>query len=203
MPSFRTALLLASAAALLAACGQKEATDQAQEPSAPAAAEPSAPAGAEPAHPAETATPAAPGAATPAATTPAATPAAATPAAPAGASSAVASLPAPYNTGDIENGKNVFNRCKSCHTITQGGAHLIGPNLYGVFGRKIGSASGYTYSEAVKNSSIVLDASHLDDWIANPREYLPGTKMTFAGISNPKDRLDLIAYLKTETGYKR
>lgn len=199
MPSFRTALLMASTAALLAACGQKEAADQAPEPSAPAAAEPSAPAGAEPTQPAATPAPAASDAAAPAA----ATPATATPAAPAAAASGVAALPAPYNTGDIENGKTVFARCRSCHTLAQGAPHGVGPNLYGVFGRKIGSAPGYTYSEAVKNSSIVLDAKHLDDWIANPRDYLPGTKMTFAGISNAKDRLDLIAYLKTETGYKR
>ena len=115
---------------------------------------------------------------------------------------ALAALPAPYNTGDLSNGQSKFALCRSCHTITEGGPDLTGPNLYGVFGRQAGSKAGYSYTDAVKNAGFAWDADHLDKWLANPREFLPGTKMTFAGLHDPKDRIDLIAYLKVETGYK-
>ena len=114
----------------------------------------------------------------------------------------LASLPAPYNTGDLANGKRVFAVCKSCHTIAQGGSNMTGPNLYGVFGRKIGSAEGFNYSEAVKSATFSWDAEHLDQWLTNPRTFLTGTKMSFAGVKDEKDRVDVIAYLKVETGYK-
>ncbi|MDP3853801.1 cytochrome c family protein [Phenylobacterium sp.] len=113
----------------------------------------------------------------------------------------VATLPAPYNTADIENGKRKFGLCKSCHTIVPGGANLTGPNLHGVFGRKAGSLEGYNYSDAVKAAGFVWDGEHLDKWLAEPRTFLPGTKMTFAGLKDPKDRVDLIAYMKVESGY--
>ncbi len=114
----------------------------------------------------------------------------------------LASLPAPYNTGNLENGQRKFALCRSCHTITPGGPNLTGPNLYGVFGRKAGGLDGYTYSEALKKAGFVWEASHLDAWLADPRGYMPGTKMTFLGIKEAQDRVDLIAYLKVETGYK-
>lgn len=115
---------------------------------------------------------------------------------------ALAALPAPYNTGDLSNGQSQFAFCRSCHTATEGGPDLTGPNLYGVFGRKAGSKAGYAYSDAVKNAGFTWDAEHLDKWLTSPRDFLPGTKMTFAGVHDPKDRIDLIAYLKVETGYK-
>jgi cytochrome c len=71
-----------------------------------------------------------------------------------------------------------------------------------VFGRKAGSKDGYKYSDAVKAAGFTWDAEHLDKWLSSPRDYLPGTKMTFAGLHDPKDRIDLIAYLKVESGYK-
>lgn len=114
----------------------------------------------------------------------------------------LASLPAPYNTADIDNGKAKFAMCRSCHTIVEGGANLTGPNLHGVFGRKAGALDNYKYSEAVNNAGFVWDAEHLDKWLAEPRTFLPGTKMTFAGLKDEKDRIDLIAFLKVETGYK-
>ncbi len=114
----------------------------------------------------------------------------------------LASLPAPYNTGDLENGQRKFALCRSCHTITPGGPNLTGPNLYGVFGRKAGGLDGYTYSEALKKAGFVWEAAHLDAWLADPRGYMPGTKMTFLGIKEAQDRVDLIAYLKVETGFK-
>jgi len=111
----------------------------------------------------------------------------------------LADLPAPYNTGDVAHGKSVFMICKSCHTAVQGGANMTGPNLYGVFGRKAGTAPGFNYSDGLKASGITWDAAHLDSWVTNPKAVVPDTKMTFVGLKDPKDRTDLIAYLKTET----
>jgi cytochrome c len=113
----------------------------------------------------------------------------------------LASLPAPYNTADVKNGQSKFALCRSCHTITPGGPNMTGPNLHGVFGQKAASKPGYRYSEVLKNAGIVWDAPHLDQWLANPRTYLPGTKMSFVGMKDAKDRTDLIAYLMVETGY--
>jgi cytochrome c len=106
-----------------------------------------------------------------------------------------ASLPAPYNAADLANGKAKFVLCASCHTITQGGPNMTGPNLFGVRGRKAASAPNYNYSEALKASNIVWDADKLDHWLANPREFLPGNKMSFVGLKNAKDRTDVVAYV--------
>jgi cytochrome c len=114
----------------------------------------------------------------------------------------LASYPAPYNTADLANGEAKFALCRSCHTIQPGGANMTGPNLHGVFGRKAAQVETFKYSDALKNSGIVWDAAHLDEWLAKPQTYLPGTKMSFAGLKEPKDRVDLIAWLMTETGYK-
>jgi cytochrome c len=111
----------------------------------------------------------------------------------------LASLPAPYQSADLDNGQAKFAVCKSCHTPVEGGGNLIGPNLYGVFGRKAGSSPGFAYSDAMKASAITWDAASLDKWIANPRTAVPNTKMTYIGMSDPKDRTDLIAYLKVAT----
>lgn len=113
----------------------------------------------------------------------------------------LAALPAPYNQADLENGRRVFARCRSCHTITEGGPNMTGPNLYGVFGRQAGGQAKYNYSVAVKEAGFSWDAERLDHWLENPRTFLKGTKMSFAGIPDATDRRDVIAYLKVETGY--
>jgi cytochrome c len=79
---------------------------------------------------------------------------------------------------------------------------MTGPNLHGVFGRPAAQVDKFKYSDVLKTSGIVWDASHLDEWLAKPQTYLPGTKMSFAGLKDPKDRADLIAWLMVETGYK-
>ena len=112
----------------------------------------------------------------------------------------LASLPAPYNTADLANGQRRFATCRSCHTLTEGGASMTGPNLHGLFGRKAATHGTYKYSDALKASGITWDAASLDKWIENPREVVPGTKMAFAGIKDPKDRADLVGYLAVETG---
>ena len=110
-------------------------------------------------------------------------------------------LPAPYNQADLENGRRVFARCRSCHTITEGGPNMTGPNLFGVFGRQAGAHPDYNYSTAVKEAGFIWDGERLDHWLENPRTFLKGTKMSFAGIPDATDRRDVIAFLKVETGY--
>lgn len=114
----------------------------------------------------------------------------------------LAALPAPYNTGDLANGQQQFQLCRSCHTITEGGANMTGPNLYGLFGRQAGTVEKFRYSEPVKAAGFAWDAEHLDKWLADPRGFLPGNRMSFMGVKDAKNRVDLIAYLKVETGYK-
>jgi cytochrome c len=111
----------------------------------------------------------------------------------------VATLPAPYNAADLDNGKHKFAQCRSCHTTAQGGPNITGPNLWGVFGRKAGGLEGFSYSDGFKTAGFTWDAEHLDKWITDPRAMIPGTRMTFFGIKDPKDRVDVIAYLKSET----
>lgn len=111
----------------------------------------------------------------------------------------LATLPAPYNTADLANGQAKFAQCRSCHTIAPDGADMTGPNLHGLFGRVAGTKPGYNYSPALKAAGFAWEPVHLDHWIANPRTALPGTKMTFVGLEDEKDRRDLIAYLMIET----
>lgn len=113
----------------------------------------------------------------------------------------LATLPPPYDQADLDNGRRVFARCRSCHTVTEGGPSMTGPNLYGMFGRQTGAQAGYNYSAALKNAGFIWDGQQLDDWLENPRTFLRGTKMSFAGIPSPTDRRDVIAFLKIETGY--
>ncbi len=114
----------------------------------------------------------------------------------------VASLPAPYNTADLENGKRKFGLCRSCHTLSEDGPKMTGPHLDELFGRKAGSHDEhhFQYSDALKASGITWDAPTLDKWIESPRTLVPGTKMSFAGLKDPKARIDLIGYLKAEAG---
>lgn len=112
----------------------------------------------------------------------------------------LAALPAPYSDASLANGSRQFRRCTACHTIGDGGPHRVGPNLHDMFGRQVGSADGFNYSAALRQADFAWTAEHLDSWLADPRGYLPGNRMTFAGLRNEEDRRDLIAYLMLETG---
>tara|TARA_R110000787_G_scaffold14348_16_gene44390 strand:- start:1309 stop:1860 length:552 start_codon:yes stop_codon:yes gene_type:complete len=112
-----------------------------------------------------------------------------------------ASLPAPYNTADYARGKRTFKLCQSCHLTAEGAGNLVGPNLHGLFGREVGSVEGFAYSDALEDADFIWEPQHLDEWLTNPRAYLPGNRMSFAGVRKPDDRLGLIAYLMLETGY--
>ena len=107
----------------------------------------------------------------------------------------VAALPAPYNGANYEAGRRAFGQCRSCHTIIQGGANGVGPNLFGVAGRQVAGSAGFTYSQALQDADFTWDAAHLDPWIASPSTYLPGSRMAFAGVRNETQRRDLVAYL--------
>src|SRR5258708_28806964 len=108
-------------------------------------------------------------------------------------------LPAAYQAADLDNGQAKFAICKTCHSVTQGGGSMTGPDLYAVFRRKAGTSPGYAYSDGLKALRVTWDAQTIDKWIANPRAMVAGTKMTYIGMSNAKDRTDLVAYLKTVT----
>ncbi len=111
----------------------------------------------------------------------------------------IASLPAPYNAGDYANGKRQFAKCRSCHTIVPGGAVMQGPPLHGVFGRRIASHPDFRYSPALAGADFTWTAGELDKWLTDPRGYLPGNRMSFAGIPDAQDRRDLIAFMKVES----
>lgn len=112
--------------------------------------------------------------------------------------SEISELAAPYNQANYEAGRRAFAQCRSCHVIQAGAPNRVGPNLHGVFGREIGTAPGFAYSQAVQDANFVWDADHLDHWLQNPQTFLPGNRMGFAGIRNETQRRDLIAYLMVE-----
>jgi cytochrome c len=107
----------------------------------------------------------------------------------------VALLPSPYNAADVSNGRAQFGECAQCHALKRNGSEANGPNLYGVFEQRAAISKSYPYSEALRNSNIVWDVLHLDHWIFNPHEALPGTSMAYIGVRNDKKRRDIIAYL--------
>ncbi len=110
----------------------------------------------------------------------------------------IAALAPPYNEANYEAGRRVFGQCRSCHVIQAGAPHRVGPNLHAVFGREVGTADGFTYSQAVRDAAFVWDADHLDHWLQNPQTFLPGNRMAFAGVRDETQRRDLIAYLMVE-----
>ncbi len=99
--------------------------------------------------------------------------------------------------GDPANGKTLFARCAICHKVTKDGGNGLGPNLFGIGGRKAGTVAGFAYSTAMKNSAITWTEDKLEAYIADPKGTVPGNKMAFAGISNHAQADDVAAYLLT------
>jgi cytochrome c len=109
----------------------------------------------------------------------------------------VCALVPAYAAGDATAGKTVFARCAICHTTNKNGPNGIGPNLFGVVGRKAGTAANFNYSAAMKGSGITWTADKLDAYLTHPAQVVPGNRMAFAGIANQQQRADVIAYLAT------
>lgn len=117
----------------------------------------------------------------------------------AGEAEAEAPIAARLQTADAAAGEAVFRKCTACHTANQGGPNQLGPNLWGVVGSHVGAhAPGYSYSEALRGKGGEWTFENLDAWLHSPRTFAPGTKMTFAGLSNPEERANLIAWLNQQ-----
>jgi len=108
-----------------------------------------------------------------------------------------AAAASPSESGpSLANAPAAFTQCTTCHTIRKG-VNAVGPSLVGVFGSKAGSVAGYSYSDALKASGKTWDEATLDAWLTQPMKAVPGTKMTFAGITDAAKRKEVIEYLKT------
>jgi cytochrome c len=104
----------------------------------------------------------------------------------------------PATAGDASHGKSLFgSQCAVCHSAARNGPTIIGPTLFGVVGRPAASVKGFAYSSAMKASGITWSNDVLATYLPAPSKLVPGTKMSFAGVKNPDNLADLIAYLDT------
>jgi cytochrome c len=109
-----------------------------------------------------------------------------------------------FANADLARGEMLYLQCRACHTLEAGGAHMMGPNLHGIFGTEAASRVDFetsmrTYSEALKGSGLVWDVETMDAWLERPSELVPGNRMIYAGMSKEADRTDLIAYMLLKT----
>jgi cytochrome c len=100
-------------------------------------------------------------------------------------------------SADVARGEQISKVCASCHVFTEGGPNGMGPNLYGVVGRKKGSHPGFDYSAGMKAKGGSWTMADLNEFLYKPSAYVPGTKMTFVGLKKPEDRAAIIAFLRT------
>ena len=110
---------------------------------------------------------------------------------------AVSFSSASFAEGDAVKGQKVFKKCKACHTVNEGGKKLIGPNLFGIVGKKSAQMEGFKYSKAMTASGLTWDEATLDTFLKKPKAMIKKTKMTLAGLKKDKQRANVIAYLKT------
>lgn len=102
-------------------------------------------------------------------------------------------------SADVAKGEKVFAKCAACHTVNQGGANGIGPNLYATVGEGIATGKGgFAFSDALKKVGGTWTFEALDKWLTSPRDFAPGTKMTFAGLGSGEDRANIIAYMNAQ-----
>lgn len=113
----------------------------------------------------------------------------------AGQSSAQPTATPSSAAGNAAAGARQYLQCRACHTATRGGAHGVGPNLWGIMGAKAATRSGYAYSPALAAAEFRWTPDMMDAFLARPNARVPGNKMAFAGVANPAARRDLIAYL--------
>ena len=110
--------------------------------------------------------------------------------------------PAAAQEGNAEDGAEVFKKCRACHDVGPEAKNKVGPSLNDIIGRKAGTIEGFSYSEANKSAGskgLVWTEDVLSKYLENPLAFMPGTKMAFAGLKDPQDRKDLIAFLKKHT----
>lgn len=100
-------------------------------------------------------------------------------------------------SADAAAGEKLTKKCKACHSLDNGGPNKVGPHLWGVAGRKKGSAEGFSYSEAMTQKGGDWDTESLVHFLHKPKEFVPGTKMVFAGFKSEKDLANIVAYLET------
>ena len=103
-------------------------------------------------------------------------------------------------TADAARGENAFKKCAACHNAAPGGANALGPGLHGVMGAPIAAHPGFAFSDALKGVGGAWDWEKMSAWLSNPKKFAPGTKMTFAGLSNPQDRADIMLFLNSRGG---
>jgi cytochrome c len=118
-----------------------------------------------------------------------------------GASGAEAEKPIEFYlaSADPAKGEQVFKKCAACHNADKGGANQLGPNLWGVLGEPVGKGRGFAFSEALSSKGGNWNWDNLSEWLKSPKAFAPGTKMTFAGLGNPQDRADVIAFLNAHS----
>ena len=117
------------------------------------------------------------------------------------AASEFSGLPEPYASADYATGRRLFMQCSSCHSLVEGGPTLLGPNLYGLFDRHVGEREGFDYSKALQDADFEWTPEKLDQWLTSPRNFLPGNRMSFAGVPREDQRTAIIAYVMSQTGY--
>jgi cytochrome c len=101
-------------------------------------------------------------------------------------------------TADVAKGESIFKKCVACHTIASGGANGIGPNLYATLGKSLAGHAGFAYSDALKTKGGTWGWENMSEWLANPKKFAPGNKMTFAGLGNPEERAALLLYINSQ-----
>jgi len=106
-------------------------------------------------------------------------------------------------SADPAKGQQVFNKCTACHTVEKGAPNQLGPNLWGVLGEPVGKGHGFAFSPALAEKGGTWNWDNLSEWLTSPKAFAPGTKMTFAGISNPQDRANVIAFLNSKSDAPR
>ncbi len=102
-------------------------------------------------------------------------------------------------SADAAAGEQVFKKCMACHNADKGGANALGPNLWGVLGEPVGKGHGFAFSPALAGVGGTWNWDNLSAWLHSPKKFAPGTKMTFAGLSNPQDRANVIAFLNAHS----
>jgi cytochrome c len=116
----------------------------------------------------------------------------------AGASDAEQPIALYLASADPRLGEQVFKKCAACHNATPGGANALGPNVHAIMGQPLASKPGFAYSDALKTKGGTWDWEAMNQWLKSPKSFAPGTKMTFAGLSKPEDRANLMAWLNQQ-----